>query len=66
MPGRGRVLLAEFGDEVGAADQILAAAGKPAEGHLGERRAGLQAQPYHLGGEFRPGAADLYVTVPPG
>src|ERR1700729_3822494 len=61
MPGRARDLRAEFGDEVGAADQIRAAAGDPAEGHLGGR-AGVQAQPYHLGGEFRPGAADLYIN----
>src|ERR1700729_1311367 len=61
MPGGARDLRTEFGDEVGAADQILAAAGEPAEGHLGGRP-GVLPQPYHLSGELRPDAADLDIN----
>src|SRR5258708_6479602 len=59
VPGRARDFLAEFRDEIGTADQILAVAGKPAEGHPGDGRAGVLAEPYHLGGGSRQGAADL-------
>ncbi len=60
LPGRGRLLPAQVGDQVGAAEKFLVPARKPAADR-GSGGLGLQAEPHHLRGELGRRAADFDV-----